>query len=648
MRPAVAALVLVSLLLAAAGGREATARTTLVAHPRIWLDPSTMRTLHARVGASSVEWKALRAVCDTYAKEPVEWPDGSDYKDGTIGEEYQGGGYFTAVASLGLCYQVTKKAAYAAKGADVLTKMSAPDGPHAQDPLRDDGYGVRFYPSAMALGFDWLYPALPASLRARLVTAMEHWLDAYERDGFEHDFPQGNYFAGYYNADALVALATEGDDPRSPQRWADWLERVNGGMVQSYYAANLSGGGWPEGWNYGPLATLNMLWPIDAARTAKGLDLARGFAFLHNVPKFIVNFTWPNLKTMEDSGLQYNGTNPASTSPKLVTGVAGILERLHDPYAPVFHAYAARVRTFKPDGDPLPAWMSFLYWNAKAPSRDFRTQPLSYFAPGMDFAAMRSSWRPDAVWATFRSGPRTGYPGSGEESFDSGDLTILSGSKQFLVNATGALVRYTPGTSDGDRYGDLIYDDLFGDTGTRGLYNVFYVSAPRPTGQGDQLREDGARTAMALSDDGARVVMRGTHLEDMYPREGADGDPTLVSWTRDVVFVRPGIVVVHDRSTITDGALDQWLAWHLLGKPQTLGDGRYSVPGGTVQVLAPAGHVERVVDVFQSHKVYRLEVRPPPGRTSVDWVTVFEPGGGPPATLEGTTVHVGGTTVALP
>lgn len=48
------------------------------------------------------------------------------------------------------------------------------------------------------------------------------------------------------------------------------------------------------------------------------------------------------------------------------------------------------------------------------------------------------------------------------------------------------------------------------------------------------------------------------------------------------------------------------------------------------------------------HKVYRLEVRAPANRASVDWVTVFESGGGPAATLDGTTVHVVATSAVLP
>ena len=148
--------------------------------------------------------------------------------------------------------------------------MSAPDGPHAPDTLRDSGYGVRYYAAGMSIGYDWLYPALGTSLRKRVATAIERWLGDFERAGFERQFPQGNYFAGYYAAKAYAGIALSGDTAGGATLLADWRDRIQSGLVQPYYAANLAGGGWPEGWNYGPIAGLNMSLPALAARTAIG------------------------------------------------------------------------------------------------------------------------------------------------------------------------------------------------------------------------------------------------------------------------------------------------------------------------------------------------------------------------------------------
>src|SRR5438045_3592600 len=102
--------------------------TSFAAHPRIFLAPSTLSAVRQRAQQNPAAWQALKSQCDTYLTGTVEWPDGQDYPDGgSIGEGYQGSGYFAAIANLGLCYQVLRfsfaglAAKYAAKGDDVLT-----------------------------------------------------------------------------------------------------------------------------------------------------------------------------------------------------------------------------------------------------------------------------------------------------------------------------------------------------------------------------------------------------------------------------------------------------------------------------------------------------------------------------------------------
>ena len=75
----------------------------------------------------------------------------------------------------------------------------------------------------MSIGYDWLYPALSPSLRKRVATAIERWLRDFERAGFERQFPQGNYFAGYYAAKAYAGIALTGDTAGGAALLADWL-----------------------------------------------------------------------------------------------------------------------------------------------------------------------------------------------------------------------------------------------------------------------------------------------------------------------------------------------------------------------------------------------------------------------------------------
>ncbi|MDW8283272.1 MAG: DNRLRE domain-containing protein [Myxococcales bacterium] len=609
-------------------------------HPRLVLTGRVLGRLRERARQEDPAWVALRGRCDGYLPGRIEWPDGDDYPgEGNIGEGYQGNGYFDALLALGLCYVVVpdreRAQRYGDKGVELLIKMSEPDGAHAVDPLRDSGYGIRFYGVGLALGYDWLHGALTAAQRERIRLALDRWIDAYEREGFGRDHPQGNYFAGYYATKLLTALATRGEGPRADAHWQDWLERVHLGQVQPYYAVHLRGGGWPEGWNYGPLATLHMSWPalIDRAVIPGGRDLLRDpqapYLFPIEQGAYLLHFTWPNRRTLDDRHIQYEGNNPAAAQPSLFITQAGILARLGDPLAPVLKGYARQVRAAQPD--PVQPWVEFLFWDSAAPERGLADLPRSYLARGMGMVAMRSSWEPDAVWASFTAGPYVNNPASGEQYFDQGSLAVVRGGQPVLVNAPAALVRHRPGTEDGRGYHDLIYNELF-HGGNRRIFNIFYIDQPRPYGQAAVGPQE-ARTRVGMFADGGEYVLaRGDHLEDMY-RKGPRGARLVVAWTRTLLYLRPAYFLIYDETEIADGDIDQWMAFHLAERPNQEGD-RFLVGGGdpyrgAVVPLLPAGVSTRVVDLFQRGKVFRLEIRPPAGGATQRWLTAVDAGAVP-------------------
>ena len=84
-----------------------------------------------------------------------------------------------------------------------------------------------------------------------IYTSLNTWVAAFDSGGFGNSHPMGNYFAGYYAAKALAALATDGDNPLAAAQWADWFNRMHSQMVQPYYSVWMAGGGWPEGREYG-------------------------------------------------------------------------------------------------------------------------------------------------------------------------------------------------------------------------------------------------------------------------------------------------------------------------------------------------------------------------------------------------------------
>jgi hypothetical protein len=649
--------------------------------PRIFLDAATLAKLKTRALANDSAWIALRNRCDQYRANAVEYPDGNDYPDnGGIGEGYQGDGYWPALMDVSLCYQVataigdgTRVTQYGAVGAAVLSHMSVPQGqPHFQDPTRDDNFGVRFFAAGMAMGYDWLYPALTPALRQQVATSIKLWLTSYESVGFEHTFPQGNYYAGYYAAKAYAGMALANDpDPVvtaiGDPILSDWLTRVQGKLVQPYYAANLAGGGWSEGWNYGPLASLNMTLPALAAKTALGLDLPHDpthpYAYPLSDARFLLYFTWPSMKTLEDTDKLYNDENPSATLPYQFTTQSGVLNAFGDPFAAYFASFANSIRKLQPGGElgqDWDLWENFLFWDPKTPMKSYRTLPLSYEAHGLEKVAVRSDWGTKAVWGAFRAGPFTNYPDNGEEWLDAGSLAIINGNAPLLANATGSLMR-TSADDETNYENDILNDLFYGNPANADLFNVFYVNQAGGYGQSKRLRynppgssyDTAARTRVsAFHDAGTYALMTGSHLEDMY-----DGGK-IGSWTRTVAYVRPGVFAVYDHTSISDPKLDQWMAFHFEGTPlaRTGGTGgaqRYEVRGragygGNVDTVLPIGHRDTIAKIWTSQellsshpgftqadidraeaKVLRLEIRPPATgtgttATSQDWLTVFD------------------------
>jgi len=616
-----------------------------LARPRLFLSPDTLAALRARARAGAPSWSALRARCEEYAGGRVEYPDGADYPGkGNIGEGYQGQGYFEPLLELSLCFQIertldsTGASRYARKGIEVLAKMSEKEGPHAPPLERDSGYGIRFYGVGMAIAYDWLHSEMSPDERKRVYEAQKQWIDAYEKNGFGRDHPQGNYFAGYYAAKGLGALSTEGDNPRAETEWRDFLARVHKGSVAPYYAAHLTGGGWPEGWGYGALASLNMSLPTWGARTAKGIDLVRdvqpGFTYPLDQARYLLHFSWPSRKTLDDRGTFHAGDSLSAFDPMLAYVAWRFASMWGDPIAPAFHTFAREVKEAAGTSTTgLEPWVAMLFWDEKAPEEPFDAMPRSYLAKGMQSVAMRSSWGKDAVWASFGAGPYVNNPDSSEMLFDQGSLSIVRGDRPLLVYAPTRLIKSGGGgnsssTQDATRLENRVYESLFGERAERALFNVYYAKPPSLVKYG-QVANTSAKTAVGRFEDrGDFVFTRGEHLEEAY-RPG-----TVASWTRQIVFFRPSLFVIDDRTEAADPHADQWLAFHLGTAPHAARSGRIDAGGpsdyaGALISLLPRGTKTTTVDVFDAHKVWRAEIRASKPRARQRWLTAFDASASP-------------------
>ncbi|HKA01760.1 MAG TPA: Ig-like domain-containing protein [Candidatus Solibacter sp.] len=673
--------------------KSASAAITIVTqttsnHPRIILDAPTLANLRSRAAANTPEWTAIKNICNSFiGGGSVLFPGDNGYPNPpSVGEGYQGSGYVEALMPLALCYQMTMQsnptqaAQYGQKGVAILMAMSDPnhtivDGQPVWD--RDSGYGIRNYGFTMGMGYDWLHDLMTPAQLAQVRTSLQNWIAGFETDSFEYDHPQGNYFAGYYVSKCMAALAVQGDDPIGDTWWNDWYTHQHLQRVQPYYALNLGGGGWTEGFTqYGILSVRNQTLPVLAVKTAKGLDLMTGtqpYTYPTETARWLMHFTWPTRNMFDDRGELYDSGDPniwpGTARLETYRMFAGFLAMYNDPLAPMMHKYAKDVKTAL---DALNAsdsteWVDFLFWDNSAADADYSTLAMSYLAPGEGGVAARSDWSSAATFLSFMSGPYINNPAAGHEAFDKGSLAIERNKNPLVVNPD-AWITHEPNGGSG---WNLTYDDRYGNwdidhtLGNRTLYNTFQVR--HLDGQGHILdnygewalqRDDGVRTKIGrFEDGGSYVLVVGQFLEDMYRPFStvcANVSP-ITSWSRQILYLRPSQFVVYDRTGICNSSLDQYLAFHFPASPVELaspgaGVRRFDVTNGlfagAMSVVLPASAGITTTDRMSTdtttwNKMWRTEIRPTgTAAASRQWLTVFDLAGTSPQVASATPVNI--------
>ena len=604
----------------------------LVSRPaaRIFLTQALIDRLRARAAAGEASWTKLAQSCDSLASGTVNPPSGPAYPNKPdVGSGYQGEDYLPAVAALGLCYRTASglddvaAARYGTAGARVLDAMATPPSSGGQPPQTDSGYGIRNYAVGMALGYDWLYPGLTSSTRQRVVDSVNLWVDWYDASGFIKNDPIGNYFVGYLLAKTLTGLATEGDNPKAAGYFADVQDRLWGKLTLPAFQRSMVGGGWPEGWGYGPRAVLSVAQTLWAVKTAKGLDWEKQVPQVHDQAAYLRYFAWPSLTRMDDPGTVRSGT-ALQPSARLATGLATILQRFGDSTSPSAVSFGTDVAASA--GDDRSSWEQFLYSDPALPTTAYTSAPLSYYASGPGHVAMRSAWTKRAVWGALHSGAYINAAYSGEQGFEAGGLSVVVGGAPLLVNATGWIPKVAGTAGE-----DFVYEDSWG-SGKRRLYNTFFVddsTNPGNPGQNSASPNDSSTRVERYDEGGAYLRARAANVEDMYGAPG--GVQPIAQFTRDVVYLRPGTFVLYDRTTATRAGVDQWLAFHTAAAPVRASTSdttqvRFDVssPSGSINVLLPKQVSPKTVALPDG--VARLEAHAPNTSAPQTWLSVVVAG----------------------
>jgi len=420
----------------------------------------------------------------------------------------------------------------------------------------------------LALAYDWCYPALSESQRQEIADAMlrmaEHCRDKiWRHSDFNNHFVLEKVWPFTY-----TGLALHGDvsDPR-----VDEMLRLGDSYLHQHLipAANLmadDSGGQLEGYGYDLWGYARpMAYIMEAWRTATGEDLFPKCTATRYFSLWNIYGRRPfdgKQEHFDDAGLE------------LAWGA-------DDEYV---YLFAARYRDRHAQwvGDQISRrydsflWQIILWRDPGLQPQPPDDLPLARRFDGLGWALMRSSWSPDATFASFQCGPFL----TGHQHLDNNAFTIHK----------GGLLAIDPGINAyGERIDDHYRANYYSRTIAHNSITVYdpsetFPSSPWAGGppgaanDGGQLRLTGAERVEEVTPDNrwdiGRLVVYRHEPQFTY----AVGDATksysatkLKLFLRHFLYLPPDLFVVLDQVTATDASFRKAWLMHTVNEPQVEG-----------------------------------------------------------------------------
>lgn len=547
----------------------------LNSHPRIWLTPSLLSTLIAKMNVNDPDWLALKASADQYKTFTVAAFDRSTCASNQICYTYEGSGWYDAMLTLGLAYRVTGDTSYASKAATLLDAMNAPYKNAADlTPITlDSGYPTRFALTALAIGYDWLYDYITPTEKSdttNTINAAYVWFAA--GTPFAYNGPAyGNYFGGHMLGFGLAADATDGDNSNATTIYTGIKALFDTNMgygLQAnpvtvfpysggyYTSGGFNGGGVPESYNYGPNHNVRLLELLLAWKTSGRVDLTSTYSqWMKNSVKNLIYTLRPNLWQVGDEGdMPGNCTGVLSGTYPLVLSnwLAGITEG-------AWAESLFRNIAVNPCDTTLsaPAVYDALLWkNSGRTATDYTlTLATSYLSDGDGHLLARSGWDSAAVFLSFNG---SGAHFTDHQNLAAGNLEIQRGNDYLLVDA--AQWKGTAGYGGSPsvfataaQYASTLY---FDDGGNYDYTGGNYVGGQMFWGTTSILASRVDPTvSYVLSDLGSAY--------DKRPDSTVPGSRTARYYYRTVAYLGDNTIFVWDRFRSMSAAYTKRLQWHL-------------------------------------------------------------------------------------
>ena len=544
-------------------------------HPRIWLTPGLLSVLNTKKVANDPDWLALKARADLYKTYTVPAYDRSACSSKQLCYTYEGSGWYDAMLTLALAYQITGDASYAAQAKAVLVAANAPykNSGDLTPITLDSGYPTRFVLPVLAIGYDWLYDYLDTTTKTdtiNTINAAYTWFSGGSPPYAYNGPAYNNYFGGHMLGFGLAADATDGDDANSNAIYTSIRANFDlnmGYALQSlpvtifnfsggyYTTGGFLGGGVPESYNYGPNHNIRLLELLLAWRTSGRVDLTATYGmWLQNSVENLLYTLRPNLWQVGDDGdMPGNCTGVLNSTYPLL-----LAYWLNGTTEGAWSEYLFRNLSVNPcDGttDPPALYDAVLWKNSSRSATSYATEPTNYMSMGDGHLMARSDWGASAVFFSFNG---SGAHFTDHENLAAGNIEVQRGSDYLLVDAAQwkGIAGYGGNPSifaTAEQYASTLF---FDDGGAYNYTSGNYVGGQMFWGVTSLLasRTD-PDTSYVLADLGTAY--------DRRPDSRVPASRTARYYYRSVAYLGGNAIFVWDRFRANSSTYTKRLQWHL-------------------------------------------------------------------------------------
>lgn len=538
---------------------------------------------------------------------------------------------------------------------------------YSQDPGSNSGYGTRFMIPTLAMAFDWLYDDLSTQEKTDILATINQWMVQIVRNGYGQDASEQNYFSGHFWGAIAAYIATDGDNAGMTSFYTTDISKnlTGANMLRDYHNKWFVGGGYGEGLAAYGYGAINAIAYSQLAMKTFGVDWSQSpynFAFIEDNLKYFMGFTSPNKLSLDDNEYVYRSSFLEPTyiplSNALFLTAAGrktnsaSAAKFQDWYNTVYTKQSAVAGTTIPPWStgPVPSRPglvdNFMWGDPVATVSDYTANPLLYKGWGGNYAKTKTDYTDTATEVTLLGGPTIGYAGNGKTQFNSGAITVKKGGNPLVVYGLGESARsfdivdstqhnalHNERSSYGNKKNSIFWAGRPGDTRNQGLG----ATLP-PPGQ-DKTVTTGMSSIDRSIDTTTYTYMRAKGLEKNYTTSSVDSQIHNLGWDREVLFLRPKLTLVHDRTAVRNVDDERHMIWTFGRIPASVsapsGQSRYDITGnggnsgsayrGSFTSVLPVTPSVSMVDHNNLHFLYRVEVQPSAlDHTSDTWLSMID------------------------